>query len=53
MTKRKITVTTSGTIGKEAIINYHKILADLIVEQYGVEFAKSLLEYLKNEKDDE
>ena len=49
--KRQITVTCSGKIGEEAKRNYHKILARIIVEQYGVEFAKELLEKLMEEDD--
>lgn len=49
--KRQITVTCSGKIGEEAKRNYHKILARIIVEQYGVEFAKELLEKLMKEDD--
>lgn len=47
--KRQITVTCSGKIGEEAKRNYHKILARIIVEQYGAEFAKELLEELKKD----
>lgn len=49
--KREIKVVTHGTIGKKANENFHRVLADMIVQQYGVEFAKELLEELKNQKD--
>ena len=45
--KREITVKCSGKIGKEANRNFHRVLADMIVQQYGAEFAKELLEELK------
>lgn len=47
--KKQITVTFSGKIGEEAKRNYHKILARIIVDQYGVDFAKELLEALKKQ----
>lgn len=47
--KRKITVTCSGKIGKEANRNFHRVLADMIVQQYGIEFAEALLEELKKD----
>lgn len=49
--KREITVKCSGKIGKEANRNFHRVLADMIVQQYGVEFAKELLEELKKQED--
>lgn len=49
--KRKITVTCSGKIGEEAKRNFHKVLARMIVDQYGTEFAKELLEELKKQED--
>ncbi|EDT76373.1 MAG: hypothetical protein E6Z74_10060 [Clostridium perfringens] len=51
--KKKITVTCSGKIGKEANRNFHRVLADMIVTQYGLDFAKELLKELKKvDKDD-
>ena len=47
---KEIKVTTTGKPCKEAIINFHKILARMIVSQFGVEFAKSLLEELKKDE---
>lgn len=47
--KRPITVTCTGKIGGEAKRNYHKILARIIVNQYGTEFAKELLEKLQKD----
>ena len=47
--KRPITVTCTGKIGEEAKRNYHKILARIIVNQYGTEFAKELLEKLQKD----
>lgn len=50
MAKREIKVKTSGKIGKKANQNFHRVLADMIVSQYGVQFAKALLEELKKEE---
>lgn len=47
--KRKIKVTVTGTLGEKAKENFHKKLAQIIVSQYGVEFAKALLEELKKD----
>lgn len=49
--KKQLTVTCHGQICEEAKRNYHKILARIIVDQYGVEFAKELLEKLMKEDD--
>lgn len=48
--KRQLKVKCHGQICEEAKMNYHKILARIIVNQYGVEFAKELLEELKKEE---
>lgn len=44
---RKITGEVEGTITEKMNREYHKILADAIVDQYGVEVAKKILEGLK------
>ncbi|MCE5219823.1 MAG: hypothetical protein LLF98_00785 [Clostridium sp.] len=46
---RKITVEVEGTITDEMRREYHHILADSIVAQYGVGAAKQILEGLKKE----
>lgn len=46
---KKITVEVEGTITDEIRREYHHILADAIVAQYGVEIAKQILEGLKKE----
>lgn len=46
---REITVEVEGTITDEMRREYHHILADAIVAQYGVEVAKQILEGLKKE----
>lgn len=46
---KKITVEVEGTITDEIRREYHHILADAIVAQYGVEVAKQILEGLKKE----
>jgi len=46
---REITVEVEGTITDEMRREYHHILADVIVAQYGVEVAKQILEGLKKE----
>lgn len=51
--KKEIKVTVTGTIGEKAKENYNECLARIIVKQYGIEFAKALLECLKNEPDEE
>lgn len=48
--KREITVKCTGVPCEEAVRNFHKVLARMIVSQFGVEFAKSLLEKLKKEE---
>lgn len=50
--KKQITVKCSGKIGKEANENFHRVLADMIVKQYGIEFAKAVLEELKKDNKD-
>jgi hypothetical protein len=47
---RQITVEVEGTMTDEIIREYHHILADAIIAQYGVELAKQILEGLKEEK---
>jgi len=47
---RKITVEVEGIITDEMRREYHHILADVIVAQYGVEVAKQILEGLKKER---
>ena len=46
---REITVEIEGTITEEMRREYHHILADVIVAQYGVEVAKQILDMLKKE----
>lgn len=46
---REITVEVEGTITDEIRREYHHILADAIVAQYGAEVAKQILEGLKKE----
>jgi hypothetical protein len=46
---REIKVIVEGTITEEMNREYHHILADAIVDQYGVEIAKLILEGLKKE----
>ena len=46
---REITVVVEGTITDEMKREYHHILADAIVAQYGIEVAKQILEGLKKE----
>lgn len=48
--KRQIKVTVTGTLGEKAKENFNEVLARIIVKQYGVEFAKNLLEELKKEE---
>lgn len=48
---KKITAKCIGKIGKEANRNFHRVLADMIVTQYGVDFAKEVLEELKKQRD--
>lgn len=47
--KKAITGTIEGTITKEISKEYHRILADAIVDQYGVDAAKKVLKRLKEE----
>ena len=49
--RREITVTCTGSIGEKAKENFNEVLARIIVKQYGIEFAKELLEELKKEDD--
>lgn len=49
--RRQIKVTTSGTLSEKAKENFNEKLAQIIVHQYGVEFAKELLEELKKGDD--
>lgn len=44
---REITVEVEGIITDEMRKEYHHILADAIVAQYGVEIAKQILDALK------
>lgn len=46
--KKKITGIVEGTITEEMNQEYHKILADAIVKQYGVRVAKELIKRLEN-----
>lgn len=45
--KRMITGTVEGIITEEMNQEYHRILADAIVKQYGVGIAKELIKKLK------
>lgn len=45
---RKITGTVEGTITEEMNQEYHRILADAIVKQYGVGVAKELIKRLEH-----
>jgi pentose-5-phosphate-3-epimerase len=47
---RKIIVEVEGNITDEMRKEYHHILADVIVAQYGIEVAKQILEGLKKEE---
>lgn len=49
--RKQIKVTVSGTLGNKAKENFNEVLARIIVKQYGVEFAKELLEALKKQDD--
>ena len=46
---REITVVVEGTITDEMKREYHHILADAIVVQYGIEVAKQILEGVKKD----
>jgi len=47
---REIIVEVEGNITDEMRKEYHHILADVIVAQYGIEVAKQILEGLKKEE---
>lgn len=50
--KRMITGTVEGTITEEMNQEYHRILADAIVKQYGASVVKELIKRLEAEKEE-